>query len=1133
MDCPSCGHPNVRGARFCGDCGAPLSEKVRCAACGAENPAGQRFCNACGEQLSSDGPAVSAPATPAEPRADPPDHLAEKIREGGGALEGERKQVTVMFADVMGSMELAEGSDPEEWRGVMDRFFAILCDGVHQYEGTVDKFTGDGIMALFGAPIAHEDHAQRACFAALHLIDRLNEFAAELRRTKGLSFLVRIGLNSGEVVVGGIGEDLGMEYTAVGHTVGLAQRMEQLAEPGKAYLTEHTGDLVQGYLALDDLGEFDVKGSSRPLRVYELTGIGSARGRLDISQARGFTRFVGRDREMEILENAFEQAREGKAQVIGIVGDAGVGKSRLCHEFTQRWRAKGVPIYHTGGQSHTQSIPLMPVMHMMRTYFDITEQDSEQRARERIAGKLLLLDESLVDGLPLIFEFLAVPDPERPAPSMDAEARRRQVLGIIKQLIRAQSAEESGIVLYEDLHWIDPASEAFLANHIDAVQGTQSLTVVNFRPEYRAQWMSKPYYSQIALVPLGPEAIAEMLEDQLGSDPSLAELPAMLSERTGGNPFFTEEVLQSLVEAGNLEGERGAFKLVRPVEETVVPASVQVVLSARIDRLAEREKRVLQAAAVIGKEFSDSVLARVVGLEREDLDDALRELVAAGFAFEQEIYPESVYAFKHPLTQEVAYGSQLGERRAADHAAVARAIEAQDPDRLDERAALLAQHWEAAGEALEAARWNARAAFWSGTRDPRESLHHWRKVRELADTLPDTDETSALGIAARINSLQYGWRLGISHEEAEETFEEAERMASKAGDIASRTFLLSVMGGMRGISDGDFPGMAELAAQSLALAEESGDPGLYIAVAGGSYANFLLGEFRKAAAILDRAIELTGGDPRVAAGTTVGCPLGYAYIFKGGVLSYAGDLQECRALVERGMDICREHGDIESFGWGHMWLFWIAYYAGETDTAVTHAQQALEIADRIGQPFSRTWAWTFYGAAQLGEGRWEQAKEALERSLAMSEERRTAVEGTSWRHFWLGEAYLGLRDPARAIALVRDGLEMARESGLPANEAYGHMTLARVLLASSEEAVSAETEHEVEQALQRALELSAKVDFGSLDPFVHAELAELARLCGEERERERELREAHRLFTEIGATGHAERLAGELAALPT
>jgi tetratricopeptide (TPR) repeat protein len=1005
----------------------------------------------------------------------------------------------------------------------MDRFFALLSDGIHLFEGTVDKFTGDGIMALFGAPIAHEDHAQRACFAALHLNDRLAEFAAELRRTKGLNFLVRIGINSGEVVVGGIGEDLGMEYTAVGHTVGLAQRMEQLAEPGTAYLTEHTGALVQGYLALNDLGEFDVKGSSAPLRVHELTGVGSARGRLDISEARGFTRFVGRGEEMEILENAFEQAKEGKAQVIGIVGEAGVGKSRLCHEFSQRWRGQGVPVYQTSGHAHTKSIPLMPVMHLMRSYFDITEQDSDQRARERIAGKLILLDESMVEDLPLIFDFLAVPDPERPAPGMGAEARRRQLLALMKRLIRAQSADEPGINLFEDLHWIDPASEAFMANHVDAVQGTQSLTIVNFRPEYHADWMSKPYYGQIALVPLGPEHVREMLEDQLGADPSLVDLSSMLSERTGGNPFFVEEVMRSLIEDGNLEGERGAFRLVRPIKGSIVPASVQVILSARIDRLEEREKAVLRAAAVIGKEFPEPVLAEVTGLGSADLADALRALVAGGFVYEQEIYPESVYTFKHPLTQEVAYGSQLGERRAADHAAVAGAIASQYPDRLDEWAALLAQHWEAAGETLEAARWHARAAAWTGTRDPIESLRHWHLVCDLADSLPESEEVIGLRIVSRVFALQYGWRLGIAHDEAEEMFTEAERLCSKVGDLRSRALLVSVWAGYRGVTEGDMRAMAELGDQVLAIAEEAGDPGLYMSVAGVSYGSFGLGDYRKTVRLLDRAME--HGDTTMDAVTVV-CPLGYCLVFKAGALASLGELAEAGELLERGIALCREEGDLETAGWGHMWSFWHRFFSGEADAALTQAQQALEVAERLGDSFSRTWAWAFFGAAQLAHGRWEEAQEALERSAQMSRERRTAVEGRGWVRSWLAEAHLGLEETDRALELAREGVEIAATGGLLPSEAFGRLVLGRVLLASGPDAAG-----EAGEQLAQALEICRRTGGRSLEPVIHVELAELARLGGDEATRERELQQAHRIFTEIGAAAHADRLAGDLETL--
>src|SRR3954451_19679482 len=414
MDCPTCATPTPPGARFCGACGTVLASAVSCPRCGTANPEGQHFCNHCGAELEEARPGVA-----------PPEHLARKILGARDAIAGERKLVTVLFADVMGSMDLAEQVDPEDWRRIMDRFFTILAEGVHRFDGTVDKFTGDGIMALFGAPIAHEDHAQRACYAALHLQEELSEYAAELRREQGLSFSVRIGLNSGEVVVGTIGEDLGMSYTALGHTVGLAQRMEQLAEPGKAYLTAHTGTLVEGYLALTDLGEFQVKGSSELLRVFELTGIGAARGRLDVSRGRGFSRCVGRDDEVRTLEAALDEARDGRPRVIGVVADAGVGKSRLCDTFASRCRAREIPVYHASGQAHATSIPLLPVLEIMRTYFDVTELDSDQTARERIAGKLLLLDAGFADDLPLIFDFLAVPDPERPAPRMDPDARQR------------------------------------------------------------------------------------------------------------------------------------------------------------------------------------------------------------------------------------------------------------------------------------------------------------------------------------------------------------------------------------------------------------------------------------------------------------------------------------------------------------------------------------------------------------------------------------------------------------------------------------------------------------------------------------------------------------------------------------
>jgi tetratricopeptide (TPR) repeat protein len=599
----------------------------------------------------------------------------------------------------------------------------------------------------------------------------------------------------------------------------------------------------------------------------------------------------------------------------------------------------------------------------------------------------------------------------------------------------------------------------------------------------------------------------------------------LIRARAGGNPFFIEEVVQSLVEAGNLRGERGAYSLVRPVEAAAVPASVQAILSARIDRLPAVDKGVLQAAAVIGKEFSEPLLGRVAGLQQNELEDALRTLVAAEFIYEQELYPEAVYAFVHPLTQEVAYGSQLGRRRAALHAEVATAIAEHHPDRLDEQAALLAEHWRAADQPLEAARWHARAAAWSGTSDPIQSLRHWREVQRFADALPESPETTALGLTARIFRLQYAWRLGISHEEAETVFHEAEQMASKAGDIRSRAILLAVYGSIVGVGDGDLPAYAELGRRAVALAEESGDPMLYMAVAPCAYALFCISEFREGIAILDRAIELSGGDPTLAAGMVVGCPLAFCHVFKGGIASYLGNLDEAHSSIEVGMKLARENGDIETVGWGHMWATWLAYLSGDFEAVLSHAQQAVEIAERLGDSFSRAWAWSWLGIAYRVRDQWQESIEALERAMTISRDRHTAVEGTDWRLALLAESMLGAGDPERARALAAESVELAHARGRSHFEALALLSFARVLQGSAGRAAS----EEIEAVLARALQLTRETEGRVLEPMVHVELAELASLIGDEHERQRELAEAYRGFSEIGARDHAERLAGELA----
>jgi class 3 adenylate cyclase len=678
--------------------------------------------------------------------------------------DAERKQVTVLFADVSGSMDLAEQEDPEEWRKIMQRFFSLLAETVTRFEGTVDKFTGDGIMAIFGAPIAHEDHARRACYAALQMLDDVAEYAAELRRAKGLNFSTRIGINSGEVITGAIGEG-GGAYTAIGHTVGLAQRMEALAEPGKAYLTENTAELARGFLDLRDLGEIEIKGASRPVEVFELVGVGQARSRLDLARERGFSRFVGREREIERLREGLKRAEAGDAIALGIVAEAGVGKSRLYHEFAGRCRGDGIEVFEAQGQAHGRAIPFMPILQMLRAFFGIEDNEPEQTTREKIAGRALLLDAAFADDLPLLFDFLGVPDPDRPVPQMSPEARQRSLAEVLCRLTSNPSRRKTLVLVVEDLHWVDEGSQTMLNGLIEGFEGTRTLVLVNYRPEYTPAWSEHPRWEAIELTPLRREDTRELLRDLAGEDPSLDGLDEPIHERTGGNPFFIEEIVRELAESGYLEGERGAYRLARPIEDAGVPVTVQAVLAARIDRLSHDAKQLLQVASVLGKEVSAEALGMAAGLGTDAIEPSLRELIAGGFLYEAEIYPQRLLAFRHPLTREVAYGTQLAEQRAATHAAAARAlIELNPPDRHDELSALIADHLFQGGETLEAARWSARGAYWAGHSRPHDALRLWRQAMELVDELDEDEETAAMAVHSRLLQLQYGGRIGMSRE---------------------------------------------------------------------------------------------------------------------------------------------------------------------------------------------------------------------------------------------------------------------------------------------------------------------------------------------------------------------------------
>jgi class 3 adenylate cyclase/tetratricopeptide (TPR) repeat protein len=700
------------------------------------------------------GPAAAAMSVRDQARAPlayTPSHLAEKILTSKSALEGERKQVTVLFADLKGSMELLADRDPEEARKILDPVLAHMMDAVHRYEGTVNQVMGDGIMALFGAPIAHEDHAVRACYAALAMQTAIRTFAEEARRAHGITVQMRVGLNAGEVVVRAIGNDLHMDYSAVGQTTHLAARMEQLATPGGILLTADTLRLVEGLVRVKALGPIPVKGLPEPVEVFELVGASMLRGRFQARVAGGLTRFVGRETELTALVQALVRAGAGHGQVVAVVGEAGVGKSRLVHEFIHAHQTRGWLILESASVSYGKATPYIPVIDLLRRYAHVEEHDDTRTIRAKVTGQVLTLDEGLQDTIPALLSLLeALPD-ESPFCQLDPPQRRQRTLEALKRVLLRESQGQPVLLVFEDLHWIDSETQALLDSLIESLPTARLLLLVNYRPEYQHGWSSKTYYSQLRLDPLPPANATELLHALLGDDAGLQPLKRLLVERTEGNPFFLEESVRTLVETGVLVGEWSAYRLAQPLQGIQVPATVQAVLAARIDRLPPEEKRLLQTAAVIGTDVPSPLLQAIAEVSEEALHVGLMHLQHAEFLYETHLFPEREYTFKHALTHEVAYSSLLQERRRALHARIVEALEALAGERVAEQAERLAHH------ALRGEVWDKALAYCRQAGEKavarsahREAVGSFEQALSALPHLPETRGTLEQAIDLRL-----------------------------------------------------------------------------------------------------------------------------------------------------------------------------------------------------------------------------------------------------------------------------------------------------------------------------------------------------------------------------------------------
>ena len=854
--CAVCQHSQSRAARFCAGCGAPHVEI--CDACGQAVARPALFCPGCGQRLggrSATGapphqeparpsavPAPALAAVPAltgeyppgslparEPPASTPMALAETSRMSRVVLVGERKQVTVLFAEISDALALIRDLDAEAAQQLLDPALYAMLEAVHRYEGTVTQALGSGMMAVFGAPLTQEDHAARACYAALTLQAALRAYAEELRRTHGLVLQCRVGLHTGDVVIRPMPHSLPMEYTAMGLTTDLAVCVAQGAPPDTILLTTTTVDLIAGMVQVQAVGPLPIQGLAAPVEVCALLGTSGLRRRLQTARARGLSRFVGRQSELAVLQEALAQAAEGHGQVVAVVGEAGVGKSRLVEECVAAAGPQGWMGLDSAAVSYSQATPYGPVIDLLRRYCAVDDRDAPQTIRAKVTGQVLTLHATLQDSLPALLALLEVLPDDSPFLRLEPPQRRQRTLEALTRVLLRASQGQPLILVVEDLHWIDTETQAVLTRLVESVPTARILVLVTYRPDYQHAWGSKTYYRQLRLDPLAPASATALLQALVGPDASVTPLLPVLIARTEGNPLFLEESVRTLVEAQVLVGERGAYRLAQPLPHLSVPATVQAVLAARIDRLPPEEKQVLQAAAVLGTEVPAAVLQATIELPWATVQRCLAHLHTAEFLYETLSFPALAYTFKHALTQEVAYNAILRERQRRLHARAAQAIEALAAERLPEHYQALAHHYHRSGNLPRAVDYLHRAGHQAVERSAyAEAVSTLRAALDLLTALPETRDRHqqelsvlmTLGTALRPTTDDDGADM-------EQLYSRARALCEEIGDP---TQLFRVLWGLWGVYNrrGDYQTMQAMGEQLFSLAQCLDDPDLVL-----------------------------------------------------------------------------------------------------------------------------------------------------------------------------------------------------------------------------------------------------------------------------------------------------------------
>ncbi|MBI3249606.1 MAG: AAA family ATPase [Deltaproteobacteria bacterium] len=1070
------------------------------------------------------------------------------------SLEGERKTITALFADLKGLTALIEGLDPEEARAIIDPALQLMMDAVHQYDGYVAQALGDGIFALFGAPLAHEDHPQRSVYAALRMQDAMRRYTDTLRAKGYPPLLMRVGLNTGEVVVRSIQKDaLHADYVPVGHSTNIAARMEQLATPGSIVVSEYTHTLTDGYFAFKDLGPTQIKGVEAPLNIYEVLGAGPLRTRLQVAARRGLTRFVGRQSEMEQLHNALAQAKAGHGQIVGTMGEPGLGKSRLFYEFVGAHSSAPIQVHgclvlQAFSVSHGKATAYLPVIELLKSYFDVQAQDDERKRREKVGGKVLMLDRSLEDTLPYLFALLGIEEQPSPLQQMDPQIRRRRTFEALKKLFLRESLNQPVILIFEDLHWIDGETQGFLDVLSESVASAKLLLLTNYRPEYRHEWGQKTYYTQLRLAPFGRAEAEEFLDELLGipvgadrrvgpqegAHPGtpLHDLKHLILEKTEGTPFFMEEIVQELREQGILPDVGAIHESPLPTD-LHIPPTVQGILAARIDRLTPDEKALLQQLSVIGREFPLSLVRQVITQLEADLYRLLASLQRKEFLYEQPAFPEVEYIFKHALTQEVAYGTVLHEQRKVLHERTGQALETVYAATLPEHYSDLAHHYRRSANTEKAIAYLHLAGQQAVQRSANtEAISHLTAALDLLLTRPETLDRAAQELTLRLAvgpplMAAQGWAAPA----VKQHYTRARVLCVQLGDSPQRFPVLFGLWAFHH-ARGELRTAQALAEECLQLAEQTHEDGLLVEAHFAVGATFFpRGEFVHARVTSEQSVAhyqpqhhaLTprygGINPRVG-----------SLAFTAIALWSLGYPEQALTRSHEALYLAQELGHPFSLVVAITFTAWLHLERGDGRVAQERAEAVVALSSDQGFPFWWSWGTIQRGEALIMQAQWAEGSAQVQQGLEalVGEIARTIFLA------WLATGYRGAEQVDDGLAAIAEALRLVEKNDERFYEAElyrikGELTLAQegsrlqaggLREKAEEEGVRPQAEgyrektEEAEGCFLRAIEVAQKQQAKSLELRATTSLARLWQQQGKTAEARQMLAEIYGWFTE-------------------